>query len=106
MPSLEFRRVLRSEEHTSELQSHSHLVCRLLLEKKQVLSLALPPLLSTSTLSDSLTNLCPPRLISSSPLTDSMNNLIPRLANATSFFLKETGTAGHHPFSLRAPLRI
>src|SRR4051795_1248257 len=26
---------IRSEEHTSELQSHSHLVCRLLLEKKQ-----------------------------------------------------------------------
>src|SRR6202051_5297896 len=24
----------RSEEHTSELQSHEHLVCRLLLEKK------------------------------------------------------------------------
>src|SRR5260221_1248937 len=27
----------RSEEHTSELQSHSDLVCRLLLEKKQLL---------------------------------------------------------------------
>src|SRR5438034_5616001 len=27
-------RNLRSEEHTSELQSHSDLVCRLLLEKK------------------------------------------------------------------------
>src|SRR5260221_349193 len=27
----------RSEEHTSELQSHSDLVCRLLLEKKRVL---------------------------------------------------------------------
>src|SRR5438034_1882461 len=27
-------RLLRSEEHTSELQSHSDLVCRLLLEKK------------------------------------------------------------------------
>src|SRR5438132_9056894 len=27
-------RELRSEEHTSELQSHSDLVCRLLLEKK------------------------------------------------------------------------
>src|SRR5438034_4819980 len=26
----------RSEEHTSELQSHSDLVCRLLLEKKKV----------------------------------------------------------------------
>src|SRR5438034_4679306 len=28
-------RRLRSEEHTSELQSHSDLVCRLLLEKKK-----------------------------------------------------------------------
>src|SRR5947207_10742926 len=28
---------LRSEEHTSELQSHSELVCRLLLEKKKVI---------------------------------------------------------------------
>src|SRR5438034_1934830 len=28
------RRAVRSEEHTSELQSHSDLVCRLLLEKK------------------------------------------------------------------------
>src|SRR2546422_7130346 len=30
-----FRRDLRSEEHTSELQSRLHLVCRLLLEKKK-----------------------------------------------------------------------
>src|SRR3954449_13636778 len=30
----------RSEEHTSELQSHSHLVCRLLLEKKNILNAA------------------------------------------------------------------
>src|SRR5947199_4469275 len=29
-------RVLRSEEHTSELQSLRHLVCRLLLEKKKM----------------------------------------------------------------------
>src|SRR3989442_10547338 len=28
---------MRSEEHTSELQSRPHLVCRLLLEKKKVL---------------------------------------------------------------------
>src|SRR5687768_18361596 len=28
--------VLRSEEHTSELQSRLHLVCRLLLEKKKL----------------------------------------------------------------------
>src|SRR5688572_31964247 len=32
---LGFRRVQRSEEHTSELQSQSNLVCRLLLEKKK-----------------------------------------------------------------------
>src|SRR5437879_13892586 len=29
------RRILRSEEHTSELQSPMYLVCRLLLEKKK-----------------------------------------------------------------------
>src|SRR5699024_12364613 len=33
---LEERRYLRSEEHTSELQSRFDLVCRLLLEKKKV----------------------------------------------------------------------
>src|SRR5947208_17193031 len=30
------RRLPRSEEHTSELQSPDHLVCRLLLEKKKI----------------------------------------------------------------------
>src|SRR5688572_30945357 len=40
MPARSLRRVLarrhlRSEEHTSELQSQSNLVCRLLLEKKK-----------------------------------------------------------------------
>src|SRR3712207_6929265 len=35
IPTLEIGdRVLRSEEHTSELQSRQYLVCRLLLEKK------------------------------------------------------------------------
>src|SRR2546429_4176139 len=32
---------LRSEEHTSELQSRLHLVCRLLLEKKKIEQLTL-----------------------------------------------------------------
>src|SRR5690242_21340325 len=31
---------VRSEEHTSELQSHVNLVCRLLLEKKKKITLA------------------------------------------------------------------
>src|SRR2546427_5082739 len=33
----------RSEEHTSELQSQSNLVCRLLLEKKKTQTHKLPP---------------------------------------------------------------
>src|SRR5437773_9096226 len=36
------RCVLRSEEHTSELQSHHDLVCRLLLEKKNNTSTTAP----------------------------------------------------------------
>src|SRR5437899_5505295 len=32
---LTIREIMRSEEHTSELQSLRHLVCRLLLEKKK-----------------------------------------------------------------------
>src|SRR2546422_2278261 len=35
-PSAMILSTLRSEEHTSELQSRLHLVCRLLLEKKNV----------------------------------------------------------------------
>src|SRR5260370_10518718 len=37
---------MRSEEHTSELQSHLNLVCRLLLEKKKKLSQKKPVLRS------------------------------------------------------------
>src|SRR3954467_1088613 len=35
MPSSGCKKCARSEEHTSELQSHDNLVCRLLLEKKK-----------------------------------------------------------------------
>src|SRR2546430_3980693 len=35
VPHLRRSKAIRSEEHTSELQSQSNLVCRLLLEKKQ-----------------------------------------------------------------------
>src|SRR5260370_12982140 len=34
-PTVSWTEGLRSEEHTSELQSHLNLVCRLLLEKKK-----------------------------------------------------------------------
>src|SRR3712207_7254043 len=35
--TISLKRVSRSEEHTSELQSRQYLVCRLLLEKKKIL---------------------------------------------------------------------
>src|SRR3954462_12157819 len=35
MPSSGCKKCARSEEHTSELQSHDNLVCRLLLEKEK-----------------------------------------------------------------------
>src|SRR5258708_26324579 len=43
LPSILY--ALRSEEHTSELQSPDHLVCRLLLEKKKenIYTSAVPP---------------------------------------------------------------
>src|SRR5258708_27466892 len=48
----------RSEEHTSELQSPDHLVCRLLLEKKKKNSLltriAAAPMITTSTIAVTL----------------------------------------------------
>src|SRR3989449_8377508 len=44
---IEFEDRWRSEEHTSELQSRLHLVCRLLLEKKKQTPLRIPPDTST-----------------------------------------------------------
>src|SRR2546430_4501110 len=40
--TLRARQTHRSEEHTSELQSQSNLVCRLLLEKKKIIYMAHP----------------------------------------------------------------
>src|SRR3954449_3282108 len=50
MPSSGVQTCARSEEHTSELQSQSHLVCRLLLEKKTVKNSQPPPSLITTKL--------------------------------------------------------
>src|SRR3712207_7298701 len=43
-PGARSRKRLRSEEHTSELQSRQYLVCRLLLEKKKNITELAPPL--------------------------------------------------------------
>src|SRR2546430_6038566 len=54
-PGTQHQALFRSEEHTSELQSQSNLVCRLLLEKKKQLNGA------ASTSSASLCKLQPKR---------------------------------------------
>src|SRR5205814_7524314 len=46
------RVVARSEEHTSELQSLRHLVCRLLLEKKKHIDTSHPTILNPDLLSN------------------------------------------------------
>src|SRR2546430_12015596 len=51
-------RLARSEEHTSELQSQSNLVCRLLLEKKKKTKLHQCTLLTESA-SQHMTRVCP-----------------------------------------------
>src|SRR5687768_18323801 len=43
VPAVRARPAVRSEEHTSELQSRLHLVCRLLLEKKNKPDRRAPP---------------------------------------------------------------
>src|SRR5436190_18214057 len=54
----------RSEEHTSELQSHSDLVCRLLLEKKKHLSpLVEPPPVGLTTARQATVQVRPGRLV-------------------------------------------
>src|SRR5690348_17416557 len=47
---IEGGRVVRSEEHTSELQSPVHLVCRLLLEKKNTILVSIQNRLPSSQL--------------------------------------------------------
>src|SRR2546428_7974581 len=48
-------RPVRSEEHTSELQSRSDLVCRLLLEKKKIIIYWIPSTRSARTLDSTWT---------------------------------------------------
>src|SRR2546429_5038894 len=53
------RHVERSEEHTSELQSRLHLVCRLLLEKKKTQTIRSSPSCSSTVSTPSLSMSAP-----------------------------------------------
>src|SRR5438132_6257580 len=53
--------IARSEEHTSELQSHSDLVCRLLLEKKKKNTVSIVDVLAEAVLAHATEILSEPR---------------------------------------------
>src|SRR5215510_8783638 len=81
----------RSEEHTSELQSRGHLVCRLLLEKKK------EPLLRGGTSVDVYR-----------AVVDNRDQLsfLPRALPEASFFFNDTATTEIYTLSLHDALPI
>src|SRR3954467_13710221 len=79
MPSSGVQTCARSEEHTSELQSHDNLVCRLLLEKKTTR----PWMLSIC----SPTARCPPPALPTRPALRSPSRRSCLRRSATLFFL-------------------
>src|SRR5437763_3867491 len=64
------RLLLRSEEHTSELQSPMYLVCRLLLEKKKHLDLELQSYTDVPRITEGL-------LVAADKLVADFNNFVP-----------------------------
>src|SRR5690554_1953904 len=87
------RRLTRSEEHTSELQSRPHLVCRLLLEKKKIT-------LGTSFITGRVSNFQGPTDVAFDPITDTFL-VADGLANQIGIVdPKAPGIAGFTPFRL------
>src|SRR3954462_7821782 len=88
-PDRRRRARVRSEEHTSELQSHDNLVCRLLLEKKP----------------DTLPSGCQ---LPSCPIskTASWPRPAPSRPNISLFFFKDPPPTETSPFSLHHALPI
>src|SRR6202042_3402374 len=91
--SLFGRCIIRSEEHTSELQSRRDLVCRLLLEKKEIAreERSSPP---------------PTRRAMRSAVIHAMpvNRARPASTARLFFFLKKPATPGFSPFPLPGAL--
>src|SRR5215208_160630 len=87
----------RSEEHTSELQSRGHLVCRLLLEKKKLRYSH--PVMSVQVVTDSLAFVLP-----RAALTDFVAVILDALGRF--FFFNHTATTEIYTLSLHDALPI
>src|SRR5437899_7650056 len=77
-----FMRLLRSEEHTSELQSLRHLVCRLLLEKKKMLTRISSALRVRSLHATVMRRLDPPRRVAMSDIDPARDATVILIARA------------------------
>src|SRR5215813_177054 len=95
----------RSEEHTSELQSRPHLVCRLLLEKKKLLAPA-----SIGAPSAAVTPAAPERRASDQQSADPVDQVsrrrCGRRARDPVFFFNDTATTEIYTLSLHDALPI
>src|SRR6204780_2764426 len=91
--------LMRSEEHTSELQSHSYLVCRLLLEKKEsVNAMYVGPGLHV------LAALCSAYVVFATVTTRGVSGGAP-FGSGTSFFFIVSVAPEIFPLSLHDPIR-
>src|SRR3982751_1758101 len=98
---------LRSEEHTSELQSPCNLVCRLLLEKKKHIEIFYK-LAQESTLIEHCVRAGTPRITT---VRHSRSRLLRGLRRVVRFlfcffFLKDRAPPEIYPFPLPAPFPI
>src|SRR3982751_1099338 len=92
-------RVVRSEEHTSELQSRSDLVCRLLLEKKSFVAERLKMSLRCNVCGAAVANCY---LTYAAKLTKPKHLSLP----GVSFFFNDPGSTEIYPLSLHDALPI
>src|SRR3954449_2839835 len=106
MPSSACKTCARSEEHTSELQSHSHLVCRLLLEKKKIATRA--AVHSASCVTSCVTEQTRPRPASTPCFPALLADGLPQLTLLFSifFFFNDTATTEIYTLSLHDALPI
>src|ERR1039458_3456400 len=97
----------RSEEHTSELQSLRHLVCRLLLEKKKMaISFNKVKGISACPGHDSYAVASVGRTRRAVPPTSRASVRAPHRTPSQFFFLNDTATTKIYPFPLHAALPI
>src|SRR6202790_4463990 len=94
----------RSEEHTSELQSLQHLVCRLLLEKKEKRKGGIAGVCECERLLDAARRA--PRRAAHQPRRPPLLRLVAGVQLVVFFFFKDRAPPEFNPLPLPRPLRI